>query len=222
MSITDQITRLQTAKSAIKTSIENKGITVADDAKIDTYPALIDSITTGSSSEYPNPDFYNIRTSNGTDYRYLFYEFNNQLKNSTTYETGLDLSCWDISKVTYFMYMFQNAYAKTINLSGWATTVNSKEPWNFMQNLFLNFNGEEIDLTGWNTYNMTTCDWFFGCRNLKKIYGELDLRNLRSGYLDSGNGLFLMEGKMFYYNKNLEYVKLRNIYANAEMTNSDE
>lgn len=148
MSISDQITRLQTAKSAIKTSIENKGITVADDAKIDTYPALIDSITTGSSSEYPNPDFYNIRTSNGTDYRYLFYEFNNQLKNSTTYETGLDLSCWDISKVIYFMYMFQNAYAKTINLSGWATTVNSKEPWNFMGNLFCYFGGEEIDLTG--------------------------------------------------------------------------
>lgn len=69
---------------------------------------------------------------------------------------------------------------------------------------------------------MTSCDWFFGCRNLKKIYGEFDLSNLQSDYLDSGGSLLLMGGKMFYNNKNLEYVKLKNIYANVEMTNSND
>lgn len=224
MSITDQITRLQTAKNDIKTSIQNKGVTVADDAKIDTYSALIDSIQAGSSeptTEYVNPDFYNIRTNSGTDYRYLFYEFNNQLKNQDAYEKGLDLSNWDISKVIYFMYMFHSTYVKKIDLTGWATMVNRREPWNFMQNLFHSFGGEEIDLTGWNTYGVTMFDWFYSCSSLKKIYGEFDLSNLQSGYLNEMS-LILTSSKMFHGCKNLEYVKLKNIYANAEMTNSDK
>lgn len=224
MSIKDQITRIQTAKSAIKTSIENKGVTVAEDAKLDAYPALIDSIKVGSgggsSTEYINPDFYNIKTSNGTDYRYLFYEFNNQLKNEATYEAGLNLSNWDISKVIYYMYMFNYAYVKKIDLSGWAKTVNMKEPWGFMNSLFAYFNGEEIDLTGWNTRNMERCSWFYNCKNLKKIYGELDLSNLRSGWLTKSSIISTSPDYMFKNNYNLEYVKLSNIYANKEMTNS--
>ena len=225
MSIADQITRLQTAKSAIKTSIENKGVTVAADAKLDAYPALIDSIKVGSgggsSTEYINPDFYNIRTTNGTDYKYLFYEFNNQLKDNTTYEAGLNLSNWDISKVIYFEKMFYNTYVKKIDLSGWAKTVNMKEPWGFMNALFAYFNGEEIDLTGWNTCNMESCAWFYSCSNLKKIYGELDLSNLGPGWLTKPGMVITTEPSyMFCRNRNLEYVKLNNIYANKEMTNS--
>lgn len=225
MSITDQITRIQNAKSAIKTSIENKGVTVAEDAKLDAYPALIDSIKVGSgggsSTEYINPDFYNIRTSNGTDYRYLFYEFNNQLKNEATYEAGLNLSNWDISKVIYYMYMFNYAYVKKIDVSGWAQRVNMKDPWNFMDYIFSHFGGEEIDLTGWNTSGMQSCNWFSSCNNLKKIYGELDLSNLNSGYLIKP-GMLISDNYMFSYINNLEYVKLSNIYANKEMDNSSD
>ena len=47
MSVASEITRLQNAKAALKTSIENKGVTVSSSAKLDTYPALVDSIQTG-------------------------------------------------------------------------------------------------------------------------------------------------------------------------------
>lgn len=48
MSISDQISRLQDAKSDIKTAIENKGVTVPSTAKLDTYNSYINSITTGT------------------------------------------------------------------------------------------------------------------------------------------------------------------------------
>lgn len=47
MAISDEITRLQSAKSALKTSIEGKGVTVPSSAKLEDYPALVDSIEAG-------------------------------------------------------------------------------------------------------------------------------------------------------------------------------
>ena len=46
MSISSEITRLQNAKASIKTSIENKGVTVGD-GTLDTYASKIDEIETG-------------------------------------------------------------------------------------------------------------------------------------------------------------------------------
>ena len=47
MSIATEITRLQNAKASIKSSIENKGVTVPSATKLDGYSTLIDSIQTG-------------------------------------------------------------------------------------------------------------------------------------------------------------------------------
>lgn len=47
MSIAGEITRLQTAKSDLATSIANKGVTVPASATLDDYAALVDSIQTG-------------------------------------------------------------------------------------------------------------------------------------------------------------------------------
>ena len=47
MSIQTEIDRLASAKAAIKTAIEGKGVTVADSANIDAFAALIDSIEAG-------------------------------------------------------------------------------------------------------------------------------------------------------------------------------
>lgn len=44
MSIASEITRLANAKAKIKTALENKGVTVNDSAKIDTYGSLVSSI----------------------------------------------------------------------------------------------------------------------------------------------------------------------------------
>ena len=61
MTVSDQIRRIKNAKAAIKEAIQNKGVTVSDTAKLDEYPALIDSITVGEggdSETHENPDFY--------------------------------------------------------------------------------------------------------------------------------------------------------------------
>lgn len=62
MSIATEITRLQTAKSDLKTSIENKGVTVPASTLISGYSALVDQIITGGT---PNIQALNI-TTNGT------------------------------------------------------------------------------------------------------------------------------------------------------------
>lgn len=50
MSIATEITRLQTAKANLKTSIENKGVTVPSATTLSGYSALVDSIETGGGS----------------------------------------------------------------------------------------------------------------------------------------------------------------------------
>jgi hypothetical protein len=49
MSIQSEISRIQSAKSALKTSIVAKGVPVPDTTLLDGYSALVDQITQGSS-----------------------------------------------------------------------------------------------------------------------------------------------------------------------------
>lgn len=54
MSIASEITRLQTAKADLKTAIEGKGVTVPSSAKLDAYPALVESIQQGGGGDDEN------------------------------------------------------------------------------------------------------------------------------------------------------------------------
>lgn len=49
MSVNSEIERLQNAKSALKTAIEGKGVSVPSNTKLDGYADLVDSIETGGS-----------------------------------------------------------------------------------------------------------------------------------------------------------------------------
>ena len=51
MSIATEITRLQNAKSALKSAIENKGVTVPSSTKLDGYASLVSSIPSGGGTE---------------------------------------------------------------------------------------------------------------------------------------------------------------------------
>lgn len=51
MSISTEITRLQTAKADLKTAIEGKGVTVPSATKIDGYADLVESIETGGGGD---------------------------------------------------------------------------------------------------------------------------------------------------------------------------
>lgn len=66
MSIASEITRLANAKAKIKTALENKGVTVNDSAKIDTYGSLVSSIKNGENLD--NTDI----VEGGTDYIFNF------------------------------------------------------------------------------------------------------------------------------------------------------
>lgn len=52
MSVESEITRLYTAKADLKTSIEDKGVTVPSSTKLDGYADLVDNISGGSSVPY--------------------------------------------------------------------------------------------------------------------------------------------------------------------------
>ena len=60
MSLASEITRLQNAKSALKTSIEAKGVTVSDTTLISDYSAYVDQIPTGGGGGGGNEDLINL------------------------------------------------------------------------------------------------------------------------------------------------------------------
>ena len=60
MSLSSEITRLQNAKSALKTSIEAKGVPVSDTTLISDYSAYVDQIPTGGGGGGGNEDLIDL------------------------------------------------------------------------------------------------------------------------------------------------------------------
>ena len=60
MAISDELTRIQTAKADIKASIEAKGVTVPSDALIDTYSDYVDEIQTGGGGGQAEQDLKDL------------------------------------------------------------------------------------------------------------------------------------------------------------------
>ena len=232
MTVSSEITRLQNAKAAIKQSIENKGVAVGESVKLDGYSALIDSINTGSES-YVNPDFYELRTKGGTDYRALFYHY--------AYAGGsylLDLSHWDTSKVKDMAYMFYyNNTLKSVNFSGWDTSnlTNTQYMFHYCSNLteldMKHFNVSKVtdmtnmfnacerlvslDITGWDTSKVTVINSMFqNCKVLTAIIGEIDASSISFGLCASSSS------NPFRYCYALETLYIKNIYKNCNMTDA--
>ena len=78
--IAENLSKLQTIKSDIKTSIQNKGVEVTDD--FSTYSAAIDSIETGGGSGGDTPNYSNLV--------------------NTVDEAGLRALGWDNESIGYF------------------------------------------------------------------------------------------------------------------------
>ena len=51
MSVQSEISRLESAKTKLKTAIEGKGVTVPESAKLDGYAALVEQISGGGGSK---------------------------------------------------------------------------------------------------------------------------------------------------------------------------
>lgn len=139
--IAEEIQRLKEAKSSIKTSIENKGVTVSETATLDAYPALIDSIDSIASNPTIRVRDYGIRFAystfskvpdwadfeGATDMPYMFYMCTNittipQIDTSSAINMSrmfqgckrlTTIPQIDTSSVEYMGSMFQNCSSLT-------------------------------------------------------------------------------------------------------------
>ena len=173
MSISDQITRLQNAKANIKTSIENKGVSVPYDTKLDGYPALIDSIQAVGGKAYVNPDFYEVRTQNSTNFDSLFRGYNGP---------DIDVSKWDTSKVTTAQYCFTSC-TKSMDISNWDLSSLTNA-----YHMFQSFNNgnKYIDLSVLDFSNVTNAQYMFNGSNTN----YLDVRNIKLPKVTNYSNLF--------------------------------
>lgn len=84
-----------------------------------------------------------------------------------------------------------------------------------MENMFTNYQGTTLDISDWDTSNVTyTYQMFSGAVNLTTIAGVFDCSNLK---LNSYKGPL---GNAFISCKNLETLYLKDIFKNSTMANS--
>ena len=145
MSIASEISRLQTAKANLKTSIENKGVTVPSNATLDSYSSYVDGISQGLSS-------ISVK-----DYGFKF-----QYSTFSSLPSFLDFSeCTD----------FQNMFSACSNLSD-LSNLNTSSATN-MTLCFLNCTSL-ITCPSLDTSNVTSVVGMFDlCSNLTTV-NELD------------------------------------------------
>lgn len=158
MSIASEISRIQTAKAAIKTSIENKGVTVPSGTLIDGYSTLIDQIEGGGGSEMPAnlSDWSYDANGNVTSVVYTASTMANN-----TYEAS-SLSAITITNITAIPnYAFNNSTKlKNINIQSNITSV-GENAFNACNNL--------TDLKGLSGVTALNGNVFNGCNGLRSI-----------------------------------------------------
>ena len=157
MSIVDQINRLNNAKAAIKQSLANKGVEVSDSALLDEYPALIDSIEVGGSSD--SESVWNLFTNNGTRGAHLFRDCKEL--------TELDVSHLDTSNMTNMSYMFGNCiHLTSLDVSNFNTSNVTDMNHMFYICQILT----ELNLSNFDTSKVTDMSYmFYGCTGLIEL-----------------------------------------------------
>ena len=191
-SISDKLRQINEIKQGIKEAIIAGGGTIGDD--FSKYPEAVSKF----SIDYKNPDFYDIRTQNGTNFDGLFSRYNGP---------DIDVSQWDTSKVTSAQYCFANCI-KPIDISNWdlssltnaqymfdycSSTITGLDNMNFsnitnasyMFNYFTNGN-KYIDLSALDFSNVTNVNCMF--QNSNTNY--LDVRNINLTGTTNYNYLF--------------------------------
>lgn len=145
MATSDKLQKLLETKEQIRQAIIDKGVEVGDDTVFADYANKISAIESGGSGDsttYVNPDFYEIRTNGGTDYKGLFRDYNG---------TSLDIGNWDTSKVTTMEGMFYNCSNLTsLDIGNWDVR-NVKSLYDFFSKCK---KLEVVDMSNWETNNL--------------------------------------------------------------------
>ena len=158
--ISEKLTQLNTIKGDIKAAINNKGGEVGDD--FSTYATAINNLSTGSGETYENPEFYEVKTQNGTNYDNLLRGYNGP---------DIDVSQWDTSKVTSAQYCFSEC-PKSMDISNWNLSSLTNASYMFQ---YFNNGNKYIDLSVLDFSNVTNADSMF--KNSNTDY--LDVRNIK-------------------------------------------
>ena len=181
MAIYDEIGRINQAKHAIKAAIIAKGVEVNDNSRIDEYAGYINNIQAGGSSEYKHPEFYEAKTSGGTDYTGLF----------AYHQRGVDLSTLDSSKVTNMDYMF--AYYVVSNYGNETSKITNLKKLDFSnvlttKNMFYYcYVKGSLDLSGISFPKLSVASrMFYTLNNIESI----DLSNVDMPKLIHADGMF--------------------------------
>ena len=182
MSIATEITRLNNAKSAIKSAIEAKGVEVPQDAKIDIYADYIAQISQGGGTEYEPICFTSLEDGNT-------FQLNKEIaisvdgkqtwqtlaanKNSPVINTGEKIYFKAVENTPAFAGTTSDYYkfttSKTCNVSGHPYSLYTKGSFYFFANLF---NGTNIvDASGLTleeeiVSNGCYQQMFYGCTSL--------------------------------------------------------
>jgi len=118
MSIATEISRLQTAKANIKTSLENKGAIVPTETKLDNYPSIIDNLPSGGGRDWTEIGYSSEPSSiqDGFDYAKTIKDNWNSsvtsLRSRFSRDTNLIyMPLVDTSNVTDFFNSFNECYS---------------------------------------------------------------------------------------------------------------
>lgn len=118
MSVQSEITRLQNAKTALKTAIEGKGVTVPNNTKLDGYADLVDNISAGGSDGdvwYAVDGIRGIKYILYNDDSYAIYDGSYSASNTgnhVTFYSNYYTHKWSI----YFEYKGEKYYTTDINV----------------------------------------------------------------------------------------------------------
>ena len=185
--ISEKLTQLNTIKGDIKTAINNKGGEVGND--FSTYATAINNLSTGSGGSgetHINPDFYELRTQNGTNFDNLFRGYDGLDIDVSKWDTSkvtsakycfsdckksMDISNWDLSSLTDAQYMFNNCLSTITGLDN--MNFSSLTNASYMFNYFSNGN-KYIDLSVLDFSNVTNVSCMFQYSNTN----YLDVRNI--------------------------------------------
>ncbi len=177
MSIANEIKRIKDAKAAIKQSIENKGIPVSEDVKLDKYAEYIDNIEvgSGSDSEYAWPDFYELRTRQLSSYKgsNMYALFANvyvkeaEIRYKDLIENINTTGTINFSNMFYFFNSDQSDCIKSLDLTGYDVSKGTD-----FVNMFSYCQLDTLNISGWDFSNMSNLAnqmIFYNCK-IKDIY----------------------------------------------------
>ena len=201
MTIAEQITRIKNAKAAIKQSIENKGVAIGDDVKLDKYAEYIDNIEVGSGgsdSEYAWPDYYELRTrqlgnNKGPNMYALFAQ--TYVKESETRHKELieSLDTTGTDDISYMFYYFNYGVSgciKELDLTGY--DISKVEDFT---NMFNFCKLDYLNISGWDfsSYHSGTNHRMFNRSLIKEInMSNCNFGNVKDLYIFAGSSTELV------------------------------